>query len=202
LNLTTIPDLPYCIKDARDDFDFYEDAAIKKSSLGEYENTMKRKKKILLRAEEFREGEVQLDGHSNFLINRYFVLLYRLMLELNRRKGVYENLHTLFSLFTEVATLHPTDLSANAIKLRELYKNDLAEPFVNGCLHFHGFLLSLEKTPTSILEVSDMFQAKKLKEVCSYVDIAVSISLCTPASNCPSSDLSLYCDGQRTTYDQ
>jgi hypothetical protein len=65
----------------------------------------------------------------------------------------------------------------------EFYKDDSSETFVHACLHVSGFLLSLEKSPTSILEISDMNQAKRLKDVYLHVVIAFRIFLCMPSSN-------------------
>jgi hypothetical protein len=47
----------------------------------------------------------------------------------------------------------------------ELYKKDDLEAFINECLHIRVLLLSLEKTLTRILEMSDMIQVKRLKAV-------------------------------------
>jgi hypothetical protein len=49
------------VNGARDIFDLYEVAAIKTSSIREYEDVMKQKE------EDSREGEVQLGGLMNFL---------------------------------------------------------------------------------------------------------------------------------------
>jgi hypothetical protein len=45
------------------------------------------------------------------------------VLELNRRKEMYENLHIFFFL-TKTTTLHPADMPANDFKLQEFYKDD------------------------------------------------------------------------------
>jgi hypothetical protein len=41
-----------------------------------------------------------------------------------------------------------------------------------------------EETLSSILEISDMNQAKRLNDVYTHVDIAFRIFLCMPSSNC------------------
>jgi hypothetical protein len=75
-------------------------------------------------------------------------------------------------------------VTSDAFKMREFYKDDLAEAFDDGCRHLHCFFLNLEKSPTSILEMNDVIEAKRLKEVYPYVDIALRIFLCTAASSC------------------
>jgi hypothetical protein len=47
-------------------------------------------------------------------------------------------------------------MNSIALKLREFYKNDLVETFVDDRLHLPGFLLNFEKSATSILEMSDV----------------------------------------------
>jgi hypothetical protein len=54
---------------------------------------------------------------------------------------------------TRTTTLHPIVMAANDIKLLEFYSDDLEEPF--------RIFLSLENTPTSILEKSDIIEAKR-----------------------------------------
>jgi hypothetical protein len=48
----------------------------------------------------------------------------------------------------------------NSIKLREFEEDNLAEAFVDHCLHVVEFLLTLEKSPTSSLEMSYMIVAE------------------------------------------
>jgi hypothetical protein len=52
----------------------------------------------------------------------------------------------------------------NDIKLKEFDKDNLADAFVYHCIYIREFLLSLEKTPTSSLQMSDMIEAESLKK--------------------------------------
>jgi hypothetical protein len=50
------------------------------------------------------------------------------------------------------------------LKVREFYKDELLETFADESFHLREFILNLEKSPTSILEMSDVMEARSCKE--------------------------------------
>lgn len=68
----------------------------------------------------------------------------------------------------------------------KIYKNDLDKSFYNECLHFQSHSKFLkDKTPKNYPEPKcNDTKCKDLQTIYSYVDIALIMSLCTPATNC------------------
>lgn len=69
-----------------------------------------------------------------------------------------------------------------------MYENDLATSFSTESIHFQSHLKSLKKQkvfyPKTILEISIYIRSQNLVEVYPYIDIALRMLLCTPATNC------------------
>lgn len=70
--------------------------------------------------------------------------------------------------------------------LANKYKEDLPEQeqFQNECFHFIGFVKSVKKPPKTIVEACKIIYDNRLKEVYPYVDIALTMFFCFPATNC------------------
>jgi hypothetical protein len=50
---------------------------------------------------------------------------------------------------------------SDALKVPEFYKDDLPELFADERLHLRGLLLNLENSPTRVLEMSDVVEARR-----------------------------------------
>ncbi|XP_060845176.1 uncharacterized protein LOC132924744 [Rhopalosiphum padi] len=69
----------------------------------------------------------------------------------------------------------------------ELNFYDLDKSFCNECVHFQSHIKSLkDKAPKNIRDLSTLIRSKNLQTIYPYVDIALRMFLCTPATNCSS----------------
>jgi hypothetical protein len=108
---------------------------------------------------------------KEFFSNTYFTVLYRLRLEIHCRIHIWKLLR-----------VPPTQ------ELQHYIQYSWMQMLLSCCnstgmiwRNNFGFFLSLEKTPTSILENSDIIEVKK---VYIYIDISLRNFLCTPAFSC------------------
>lgn len=172
----------------RTEFDIYENRALVKAEVTQYEDETKRKKRRKLQSDETREGEVEFTGRENFRINTYNVIIDRLNNEMERRKTAYDELNSLFGFFISAVKEHldMETLTEHSRKLCTLFDKDLPtmEVFVNECLHFFGFLKELEECPKTILKLCKVLHDNELQDLYPYVDIALRLFLTIPASNC------------------
>lgn len=176
------------------EFEIYENGALVKSEETTYEdeNVTKRRRIRKLQSDESREGEVTLIGRDKFRVNTYNVILDTLISEMERRKTVYDELHSLFGFLInnndgEEASNMKT-LGECSKKLCTLYHKDLptAEDFARECLHFFGFLKELKEKerPLTIIGLYEALHDNALQDLYPYVDIALKLFLTIPASNC------------------
>lgn len=166
-------------------FDMFEDKAVKSSQTKQYDSQIKRKKKRTMKNDEIN-SEIVLSERQIFKINTYFVILDSLLSALKKRKVAYDNLTYKYNFLNQLRSLESDEVYKYAERLQEIYKNDLAPSFSNECVHFQGHIksIALNKQPKSLLEISNYLKSNDLHIVYPYVDIAVRMFLCTPASNC------------------
>ena len=80
------------VNDSRNEFEIFETSALKISKVQEYKTTISRRRKRKLRADETRDGEVQLSGRDHFRVNTFNVILDNLDSELRKRCLTYEKI--------------------------------------------------------------------------------------------------------------
>lgn len=106
---------------------------------------------------------------------------------MTRRKEVYDELSSRFDLFISGVDWDRKTITEHAIKLCSEYKEDLpdGEAFVNECIHFFGFLKTVDKEPLrTFFGLCQLIYKTGLQELYPYVNIALRIFLTIPASNC------------------
>lgn len=99
----------------REDFDVYENAALVKSNVTEYEDARKRKRKRKVPPDKTREGDTEFCSWDNFKINTYCVIVDRLIAELDKRKTVYDELSSYFNFFTKGIIMDRKEIFDNAL---------------------------------------------------------------------------------------
>src|SRR5215469_16775289 len=174
----------------RDEFEIYENGALEKAGIAEYEDQTRREKKRKLLAGENRYNETELSDGISFKTNTYLVILDRLISELTRRKEVYSLLSARFDFLISgaAATMDSNEIKDNAARLSKEYPNDLpdAEEFGNECRHFFGFIKTIDKEnrPKTIPLLCELLYDNDLQDLYPYVYIALRIFSTMPASNC------------------
>lgn len=80
-------------------FKIFEDIAIKKSGIKDYNDHNKRKRKRKIHIDENNDNEVLFSKRDYLIINTYYVILDKLSYELKRRKLAYDELVKKFLFF-------------------------------------------------------------------------------------------------------
>lgn len=169
----------------REMFDHYEKKAIERCE-NDYETAIKRLKKRKLRVDEDRGGveqEVILTGREKFRVETFFVIIDRLKTELLRRKEAYSVIASTFSVFSNMSSLSPSEISERAANLQALYDNDLEPSFANECIHF-SHLIKCSKITDTPSSMNKFLRQENLQQTFPNVGIALRMYLCTAVSNC------------------
>jgi len=145
----------------------------------------KRKRKIFY---DEPQDELNFCGRKHFLINTYYVILDKIHTELFKRKeSCCDKLTLKYSFFFNLTTISESEVFKFAENLCKIYKDDLDKSFCNECVHFQSHIKSLkDKAPKNIRDLSTLIRSKNLQTIYPYVDIALRMFLCTPATNCSS----------------
>ncbi|KAF0722811.1 zinc finger MYM-type protein 1-like, partial [Aphis craccivora] len=123
-----------------DSFKIFEDIAIKKSGIKDYNDHNKRKRKRKIHVDE-NNNEVLFSERDYLIINTYYVILNKLSYELKRRKLADDEL---------LHEITPEKIKEDAKVLQKTYPNDLATCFVNECLQFQGHMKHIKVNVTTI----------------------------------------------------
>ncbi|XP_060854953.1 uncharacterized protein LOC132932593 [Metopolophium dirhodum] len=139
-----------------DMFNDYKTRAIEKCGISSLNTNNKREKK---RKRFFDEGngeeQVFDDEYENFKVNTYFMILDQIKSDLEKIKIAYDNLTSKYNFFYHLSELTPAEVKKNSESLQSLYK-----------------------------KISIYIRNYNLVEVYPYIDIALRMILCTPATNC------------------
>ncbi|KAJ8890362.1 hypothetical protein PR048_009870 [Dryococelus australis] len=119
---------------------------------------------------------VILKGRGKFKVETSFVIIDRLPTELLRRKKAYCVVTSTFSVFSNLSSSSPSEISEHAAKLQVLYENDLEPSFANECVHFSNMIKCSKVTHTPL-------SMKNLQQTFPIVGIALRMLLCTAVSN-------------------
>jgi len=154
-------------------FKMYEDRASKlHGGDTEYKLDVQRKRKRKIFFDE-PQDELNFCGRKHFLINTYYVIL--------------DKITSKYSFFFNLTTISESEVFKCAENLCKIYKDDLDKSFCNECVHFQSHIKSLkDKAPKNIRDLSTLIRSKDLQTIYPYVDIALRMFLCTPATNCSS----------------
>ncbi|KAL4090277.1 hypothetical protein QTP88_025149 [Uroleucon formosanum] len=114
-------------------------------------------------------------------------LNYKIHTESFKRKVSYDKLTLKHSFLFNLTTISESEVFKCAENLCKIYKDDLDKSFCNECVHFQSRIKSLkDKAPNNIRDLSTLIRSKDLQAIYPYVDIALRMFLCTPATNCSS----------------
>lgn len=166
-----------------DSFKIFEDIAIKKSGIKDYNDHNKRKRKRKIHVDENNDNEVLFSERDYLIINTYYVILDKLSYELKRRKLAYDELVKKFFFFFKLHEITPEKVKEDAEVLQKTYSNDLATCFINECVQFQGHMKHIKVKLTTI-QMLQFIREHDITSVYPYVDVALRIFLCTPSTNC------------------
>lgn len=178
--------LIHFIGEIRDNFDDFENQAKKLSFLQEYERDFRRIRKPKLLPGETSTGEEmqQKNGHENFRITTFLLIIDSLSEELKKRLGAYKSLYNKFNFITKLTKLSPTEVEEKAKSLQMIYSSDLDAHFSEECLHFRAHCSVKNEDRNSAVSLLKWLRTEDLQTIYPNVDIALRMCVCTPASNC------------------
>lgn len=102
-----------------DSFKIFEDIAIKKSGIKNYNDHNKRKRKRKIHVDENNDNEVVFSERDYLIINTYYVILDKLSYELKRRKLAYDELVKKFFFFFKLHEITPEKVKEDAEVLQK-----------------------------------------------------------------------------------
>lgn len=157
----------------------------KKTGIKDFKNNLKRQKKRKKIFDERLSENMDLISTEIFKSDSYFVMLDKLIKELEKRKESYDHLLENYKFFFKPTTLSVADVYMYAARLQKEYLNDLEPSFINECLHFRGHLKSIgSDAPNTIQDMCAFIRQKHIVNIYPYIDISLRMLLCTPISNC------------------
>lgn len=134
-----------------DAYEHFKSSAIEKTGIKDFKNNLKRQKK---RKKFFDEGlseNMDVISAEIFKSDTYFVMLDKLINELEKRKESYDHLLENYKFFFKLTTLSVADVYMYTARLQKEYLNDLEPSFINECLHFRGHLKSIGSDAPNII---------------------------------------------------
>ncbi|KAL4143155.1 hypothetical protein QTP88_005518 [Uroleucon formosanum] len=157
-------------KNIRNNFDHYEEKALKMSINKVYKNEMKGKKYRRLHADETNEGQVEFNGRSDFKINTFIPIMDKIRDQLENKYELYRDIFQKFTALLRFGELDETDL------------REEAESFTNELIHFKLYCKSIEKdSPSKLLQ---HIRDHDLTSVFPNIDISYRLFNCMPVTNC------------------
>ncbi|XP_046973656.1 zinc finger MYM-type protein 1-like [Vanessa cardui] len=178
--------LIHFVGETRENFDEFENKAIKLSFVQEYEKDFRRNRKRKLLPDETNTGEnmKQKNGRENFRINTFLVVIDTLSEELKRRRDAYKLLNNKFYFITNLTNLSISEVEDKAKALQMIYSTDLEDNFTEECLHFRSHCSIKNEERKSAVSLLKWLRTEGLQTIYPNVDIALRMCVCTPASNC------------------
>lgn len=176
----------------RNNFDHYEEKALKMSINKVYKNEMKRKKYRRLHADETNEGQVEFNRRSDFKINTFIPIMDKIRVQLENKYELYRDIFEKFTALLRFGELDETDLREKAEVLRNYFPDDLESSFADELIHFKLYCKNkgIEKdSPSKLLQ---HIRDHDLTSVFPNVDISFRLFNCMPVTNC-SAECSFSC---------
>lgn len=179
------------VAECKTSFEVYEEEAKAKSGLQDYDVSKRKIKKKTFFDDDDDDSQNKESFQTSsktpretFVDHTYLTILSKLEYELKRRSEAYRIINDKFGFLSHLRNTPASEVASEAKKLKEIYKDDLEEEFVNECLHLRGYLIKREQVEMSPLRLSKILHEDDLQGVFPNVDIALRIFFCTPASNC------------------
>lgn len=167
----------------REQFNIYEEKALKVCVKKTYERDEKRQCIRKLQADESRDGEVRFSGRDNVRVNTFLPIIDKLQEQMQKRIVAYEDFAERYAAITKMWTLTNEELENEGKKLLKLFKNDLEPSLIDELLHFRSHILITEMTDKKPLSLNKWLRKNCLQTVYPNVDILLQMYICTPISN-------------------
>lgn len=131
------------IEGLRSRFDFYEAEGKKLSQKQTYDYDSKRHGKRKKFYDEEKGNDTVFDGKSNMRVNSFLVIINQLTVELEKRAVSYSELDHLFGFLYNIFALSNDDIRKSAKNLKDFYSADLDDDFMEECVYFRDFVVSI-----------------------------------------------------------
>ncbi|XP_033218201.1 uncharacterized protein LOC117173669 [Belonocnema kinseyi] len=187
------------VDETRDQFDYYEKRALNMSEIKEYRSETKRQGKRKLKADETRDGELELSARDKFRVDAFNVILDDLLSELNSRCASYTEINEKFVVITKFQKLIPSELREKSESLRLIYDSDLESTLGDEFVHFHAYCVIQSMEKSSPLELLQFLRDNDLNAIYPNVEIAYRMFICMTVTNC-SAERSFSCLKRIKTY--
>ncbi|CAH1104538.1 unnamed protein product [Psylliodes chrysocephalus] len=113
-------------------FNFYKSEEVKFSECNQYKRLRRRKRQY----DESMSEEIEFDPDTAFRINTYYVIIDKLLAEIQKRKLAYDEIFLKFGFLVNLENLDEATIKKSAAVLYESYMDDLEANFVEECIHF------------------------------------------------------------------
>lgn len=176
------------INDLRTDhgYEYYKKLAVEKCGIEEFSIAKKRIRKRKMFVNDDSDNDES--NATNFKVTTYWVILDKILSELEKRKKSYDELIKKYQFLFCLTTITSVEVREKAKELQIIYTDDLGSSFPNECIHFRAHLKGLQiknkSVPKSAQDILEFIKINGLIEIYPYIDIALRMLLCTPSSNC------------------
>jgi len=181
----------------RDNFNNYEVLGKEKSECDQYKQKQKRvrKQNVRLNPLDYDQTEnIVLTDSQKFRIECYIPVIDQLVMSLTQRIAAYEKSESYFGFLRRLHSLSFEEIREHALKLIELYKDDLEEDLITELVQFKEFSKKFIVSCEDKDEEKRCFEAKMykliiekdLQEIFSNTCIVLKIYLILMTTNCTS----------------
>lgn len=125
----------------------------------------------------------------------------RLISELDRRKCTYDRVFEIFYVLFKFRELSVGEIRSEALKLCEVYSQDISDDLVEEILHLKEYLALEDKKHVNINNMYNWIRDRNLLDIYPNIDIVLRIYKSMAVSNC-SSERSFSCLKRIKTYAQ
>jgi hypothetical protein len=169
-------------REIRGSFDDYEERAKRLVAEGsDYVEATSRKRARKVMADDGPAADAELSYREKFKTQTFYVILDKLVTEMDHRRAAYTSVNELFGFLTD-RSLPQEEIKAKASRLVEAYTSDLQPDFVDEFIVFYPMCDS-----DSEMSVSKMLQfqiKRKLVNTFPNVNIALRMYLAILGSSC------------------
>lgn len=191
------------ISSSRENFTIYEEEAKaligKQNYTASEKRTRKRKRHFDETDESDDDEEVLFGAKDDFKINVFLTIVDRLISELDRRKCAYDRVFEIFYVLFKFRELSVGEIRSEALKLCEVYSQDISDDLVEEILHLKEYLALEDKKHVNINNMCNWIRDRNLLDIFPNIDIVLRIYKSMAVSNC-SSERSFSCLKRIKTY--
>lgn len=125
---------------------------------------------------------MRLTGREKNTVNVFYVIIDRLVAELDWRYEAYNSLKQSFGFLNKIHFLTSQELRSAAAQLQKKYSTDIQEDFGDEIVQFKEFITN--KGSKCVKDMLQLIRNMKLLSAFPNMDIAFRIYLTLPVSNC------------------